>query len=101
MFIFKINPFGIRVPSINIANSEVLFEQYIMALNWYKYDVEVLNDDAINRKRIFFDFVQRTFNCLDGLYLRERCLLIDAIMKDILRKQSAQEIEKLKRENKA
>ena len=42
--------------------------------------------------------MQRTFNRLDGLYLRERCILIDAIMKDQLRKRSAAEIEKINRE---
>ena len=42
--------------------------------------------------------MQQTFNGLDGLYLREICLLIDAIMKDQMWKQSAAEIEKLNRE---
>ena len=72
----------------------MLFEQYRMALNWEKYDTEVRNDDAIKCNRILFDFMQRTFNCLDGLYLFEICLLIDAITKDQLRKESAAEIEK-------
>ena len=45
-----------------------------MALNWYKYDIEVQNIDAIKRNKIFFDFVQRKFNRLDGLYLHEKCL---------------------------
>ena len=57
-----------------------------MALNQDKYDIEVLNYDAIKLNRILFDLMQRTFNCLDGLYLRERCLLIDALIKDQLRK---------------
>ena len=93
----KINPFDIRVPCINIAKSALLFKQYRMALNQDKYDIEVRNDDAIRRNQIFFEFVQRTFNPLDGLYLSEICLLIDATMKDQLRKQSAAEIEKLNR----
>ena len=29
-----------------------------MDLNWEKYDIEVKNDDAIKRNRIFFDFMQ-------------------------------------------
>ena len=37
----KINPFDIRVPCINIATSELLFEQYRMALNLEKYEIEV------------------------------------------------------------
>ena len=67
----KKNPFDIDVTCINIAKSELLFEQYIMDLNWDKYDIEVQNDDAIKRNRIFFDFMQRTFNRLDGLHLYE------------------------------
>ena len=35
---------------------------------------------------------------MDGLYLRERYILINAIMKYQLRKKSAAEIEKLNRE---
>ena len=69
-----------------------------MALNRYKYNIEVRNDDAIKCNQIFFDFMKQKFNRLDGLYLREVCLLIDTIMKDKLRKQIAAEIEKLDRE---
>ena len=58
----KMNPFGIHEPCINIAKNELIFEQYIMSLNWDKYDIEVQNDDAIKRNQIFFDFMQRTFN---------------------------------------
>ena len=94
----KVNPFDIRVPCINIADSELLFEQYIMAPNRDKYDLEIRNYDAIKHNRILFDFMKRAFNCLDGLYLRERYLLIDAIMKYQSRKQSAAEVEKLNRE---
>ena len=65
------NSFDIIKPCIKVARSEVLFEQYRMPLNRYKYDIEVQNDDAIKRNRILFDFVQRTFNYLYGLYLHE------------------------------
>ena len=77
----KTNPFDICVPCINIAKSEVLFEQYIMALNQEKDDTEVQNDDAMKPNQIFFDFMQQTFNRLAVLYLREMCLLVDPIMK--------------------
>ena len=97
----KINLFDIIVPCIKITKSELLFEQYIMALNWEKYDIEVQNDVAIKLNQIFFDFIQRTFNHLYGLYLREICLLIGVIMKYQLRKQSSEETEKLNREKKA
>ena len=62
------NPFGIHEPCMKVENNELLFEQYIMALNWYKYYIEVQNDYAIKRNSIFFDFMQRTFNRLDELY---------------------------------
>ena len=97
----KMNPFDIGVPCINIARSEVLFEQYRMALNRDKYDIEVQNDDAIKRNQIFFDFMQRTFNCLDVLYIHEEYFLMDKSIKDKSRKQSSAEIEKMKREKKA
>ena len=38
---------------------------------------------------------------MDGLHLRERLLLIYAIIKDQMRKQSAAEFEKLNREKKS
>ena len=76
------NPFDILVPCINISRSELLFEQYIMALNLDKYEIEVRNDDAIKRNQRFFDFIQQTFNSLNGIYLHEKCVLIDTIMKD-------------------
>ena len=69
-----------------------------MSLNQERYDIEVQNDDAINQNKIFFYFVQLTLKRINDVYLREGCLLIDAIMKDQLRKQSAAEIEKLNRE---
>ena len=50
-----------------------------MALNRDKYDIDIRNDDAINPNRIFFGFMQQTFNRLDGLYLHENFLLIDTI----------------------
>ena len=42
-----------------------------MDINWDKYDIEVQNDYAINFNRTLFDFMQRTFNLMDGLYLHE------------------------------
>ena len=65
------NPFDIGKPYIKIAKSELLFEQYIIALNQEKYYIEVRNDDTIERNQIFFDFMQQAFNFLDGLYMHE------------------------------
>ena len=89
------NPFDIGKPCIEIASSEVLFEQYIQAFNRDKYDIGVQNDDAIKHNQILFDFMQQTFNRLDGLYLKKYIILIDTIKRDKFRKKSASEIEKL------
>ena len=70
----------------------MLFEKYRMALNWDKYDIDVRDYDAIKRNQIFVDFMQQTFSCLDGLFMDEKCLLIDTIKKSKLRKQSAAEV---------
>ena len=78
----KKNPFDIIKPCIKIAKSELLFEQYRMAINQDKYYTEVQYDDAIKRNQILFDFMQQTFNYLDGLYMHEKCILIDTIRED-------------------
>ena len=93
----KTNSFDIRVPCNNIGKSKLLFEKYRMDLNRDKYDIEFRNYDAIKRNQILSDFMQRNFNRIDGLYLRERFIFIDVIIKDQLRKQSPAEIEKLNR----
>ena len=68
---------------------------YALRLQWVNYylkDIEWIlirtnttrrfkNDDETKRKQIFFDFMKRTFNRLGGLYLWEKCLLIDTIIK--------------------
>ena len=69
-----------------------------MALNRDKYDIEVRDDYEIKRNQIFFVFMQGTFSCMDGLYIHEECVLIDTIKKYQFRKQSAADIEGLKRE---
>ena len=92
------NPFDICAPCIKITKSELLFEQYRMALSRGNYDIEDQNYDAIKCNQIWFDFIQWMFNRLDELYLRERYLLIDTMMKDQLRNQSAAEFGKLNRE---
>ena len=74
------NPFEIGKSCIIITRIKLLFEQYIMALKRDKYDMEFQNDDPIKCNQILFDFMQWTFNCLDGLFLHERSLLIDTII---------------------
>ena len=73
------NLFEIDKPCSIISRRGLLFERYRMALGRDKYDIKVQNDDAIKRNQIFFDFMQRKFNRLDGLYLHENFLLIDTI----------------------
>ena len=68
----KMNPFEIGKPCIIIAGRELLLKQYIMALKRDKYYIEIQNDDAIKCNQILFDFMQQTFNRLDGLYLHEK-----------------------------
>ena len=69
------NQFEIGKPCIIIARIELLFEQYRMALKRDKYDIDVQNDDAIKCNWTFFDFMQQTFNSMDGLYLHEKVFL--------------------------
>ena len=71
-----------------------------MALNWDKYYIEVQDDDAIKCNQIFYDFVQRMLNHMDGLFMVEHFILIYAIKKDKLRKQSAAKFEIPNREKK-
>ena len=63
------NPFDIGKPCIQITKSELLFERYIMALNQDKYNIEVQNDDATKRNRIFFDFVKQNSNHMATIVL--------------------------------
>ena len=42
------NPLGIKQPCIMIANNEVLFEQYRIALKRYKDAIDIEGEDAIN-----------------------------------------------------
>ena len=53
--------------------------KYIMALNQDQYDIGFQYDDAIKRNQKLSDFMQLTFNNLDGLYMDEKDLLIDTI----------------------
>ena len=77
-------------PCIKIANSEVLFEIYRMALKQDKYAIEIQKDDAINRNRFFY-FMLRMFNHLTQLYEKEKSLIIYTIITYQSRKDSAKE----------
>ena len=51
-----------------VAKSEVLFEQYRIALKQDKDAIDIDGKDAINRNRLFFDFMLRIFDHLNQLY---------------------------------
>ena len=85
------NPTVINRPCIKIADNELLFEEYIMALKRDTDSIEIQVDDAIKRNRLFFDFMLRLFNHLNQLYEKEKSLLIDTILKYQSRKESAKE----------
>ena len=70
-----------------------------MALKWDKDTIEIQKDDAIKRNRIFFDFMLRMFNRLNQLYVKEKIILIDTILKYQSRNESAKEVEKPNRYN--
>ena len=80
------NPLGIKQPCIMIANNEVLFEQYRIYLKRDKDAIDIEGEDAINRSRLFFDFMLRMFDHLYQLYEMEKILLSDTILKYHLRK---------------
>ena len=63
-----------------IAKKEMLFEQYRIALKRDKDAIDIDGEYAINRNRIFFDFVLRMFDHLNKLYEMEKSLLIDKIL---------------------
>ena len=71
-----------------------------MALKRDKYAIEIQKYDEIKRNQIFFDFMLRIFNHLNQLYVNEKSLLIDTILKYQLMDESAKEVEKPNRYNK-
>ena len=70
------NPLGIKQPCLTIAKNEVLFQQYRIALKWYKDAIDIDGGDAINRNRLFFDFMLRMFDNLNQLYDMEKVFLL-------------------------
>ena len=62
------NPLGIDWPCLNIANNELLFEQYIIALKRDKDAIDIDGDDAIDSHQLVFNFMVRMFDYLNELY---------------------------------
>ena len=88
----NMNTLVIYQPCLTIANNEVLFEKYIIALKRDKDAIDIDGEDAIDSNRIFFDFMLRMFDHLNQLYEMEESLLIDAILKYHLRNEIDEEI---------
>ena len=77
----NMNPLGIDQTCLTIANNELLFEKYRIALKRDKDAIDIDEDDAIDSNRLVFDFMLRMFDHLNQLYEMEKSLLIDAILK--------------------
>ena len=85
------NPLGIDQPCLKIANNELLFEKYRIALKRDKDAIDIDGDDAIDSNQLVFDFMLIMFDHLNQLYEMGKSLLIDAILKYHLRKESDEE----------
>ena len=70
------NLFGIKQPYLTIIKNEVLFEKYRIALKRDKISIDSDGEDAINRNRLFFDFMLRLFDHLNQLYEMEKVFLL-------------------------
>ena len=69
----------------------MLFEQYRISIKRDKDAIDIDKEDAINRNRLFFDFMIRMFDNINQLYEMEKNLLIDTISTYNLRKESTKE----------
>ena len=70
------NLLGIDQPCLTIANNEVFFEKYRMALKQEKDAIDIDGEDAINSNRLFFDFMLRMFDHINQLYEMEKVFLL-------------------------
>ena len=66
------NSFRIHEPFINIANNDLLFEQYRMAINRGKYDIEVQNDDTIKHNQFVLILCNRhSIDWMEYIYVKD------------------------------
>ena len=70
------NPLEIDQPCLTIANNEVLFEKYRVALKKDKDAIDIDREDAINSNRLFLDFMLRMFDHINQLYEMEKVFLL-------------------------
>ena len=72
----NMNPLGINQPCLTIANNEVLFEKYRIALKRDKDAIDIDGDGEIDSHRLVFDFMLRMFDHLNQLYEMEKFFLL-------------------------
>ena len=70
------NPLGIDQPCLKIANNELLFEKYRIALKRDKDAIDIDENDAIDSHRLFFDFMLIRFDHPNQLYEMEKVFLL-------------------------
>ena len=72
----NMNPLRIDQPCLTIANNEVLFDKYRIALKRDKDAIDIDGEDAIDSNRLFFDFMLRMFDHLNQLYEMEKIFIL-------------------------
>ena len=87
----KMNPLGTDRPFLKIASNKLLFEIYRISLKQDKDAIDIDGDDAMNSHRLVFDFMLRMIDHINQIYEMEKSLLIDAILKYHLSKESDEE----------
>ena len=65
-----------------------MFEKYRIAIKQDKDAIDIDGDDAIDSHQLVFYFMLRMFDHINQLYVMEKSLLIDSILKYHLRKES-------------
>ena len=69
IIISDMNPLEIKQPCLAIANNEVLFEQYRIALKRDKDAIDTEGEDEIKRNRLFFGFMLRMYKRRKKVFL--------------------------------
>ena len=68
-----------------------MFEQYIIPIKRDKDAIDIEGGYEIKRNRLFFDLMLRMFDYINQLYEKEKILLIDTILTNQSRNESAKE----------
>jgi hypothetical protein len=82
----------IHEPCSEIVSSQILFEQYRVALNRDTWDISRLNDEEpIRRATMFHDFLSRMFQNLSTYYFEDKVIVMAVIADEDLRQQQEEE----------